>query len=153
VPTRRHPVAYGRKRDFAARRVCALLSVARSVPPEAIVALRLRVRSFCQRPAAQVPDRHGRVHQGGTGHRCGWPYSLPRASSKCCPGWRAHAALLFRSRAEAKTISKHGGGNTMKCVRIRVHCADGITCQFVHKPELPPAWLNVRIDHRVECIA
>src|SRR3954468_9809586 len=27
------------------------------------VGLRLRVRSLCQRPAAQVPDRHGRVHQ------------------------------------------------------------------------------------------
>src|SRR5262249_40872687 len=40
------------------------------------VVLRLRVRSLRQRPAAQVPHRHGRVHQAGSGDRRGWSHPL-----------------------------------------------------------------------------
>jgi putative transposase len=51
-------------------------ATASAVPAEQGMVLRFRVRSLCQRPAAQVPDRHGRVHQGRTGDRRRPPHSL-----------------------------------------------------------------------------
>src|SRR5689334_22876027 len=63
------------------------------------VVLRLRVRLVREWAAAQVPDRHRRMDQGGAGDRGRWPPSLrPRYRGPVAPDQRARRAALSALR-------------------------------------------------------
>ena len=81
------------------RRPSATASPVRAEPG---VVLRLRLRLLRQRSAAQVPDRDGRVHQGGLGDRCRRPHPLcPRHRGAVAPGERARRPEFPAQRQRA----------------------------------------------------
>ena len=113
-------------------RGCEPAAATGAIGAEPGVVLRLRIRPLRQRPAAQVPDRHRRVHQGGFGDRRRRPHSL-------AAGNRGAVALGQRARCADLPAQRQRSG-----VRVQERCLSWIVAQGIGTALIEPGkpWQN-----------